>query len=226
MNTPLRHETVMEILRGSQFVFLRHGQISPNDGKRPEHLRFLVAEGIKQIQTLRLLFQETQFDVVYSSPHLADTSTLQRLGYHEPIVFGSLGSEKSPNNPITSVLSELGYVPLNEGYFQHKKTDEMKIFAQNALQHILQIILDKDLKGPAVMIVGHAVTLEFLLWALNSYIGEHLGFAQVQRMALETNLSEGSCLHLKIDANSNGHCELLPKPEPQQAELHHELAHA
>ncbi len=200
----------------STIVLARHGKAPKLFDEQRDGERMLNDKGIDQAKQLGQRIGTTNFDVVLSSPLKRVEDTLSIATGGRQYVINSVPELTIPDNsehPIMIMFNALSYSPMCK-YIEHPLGEQLKHYGRTALETILAR-LNTEKVGQKILIGGHAVLLNALVWAMADPLELEGGMnaSQLRIMALETSLGEceafeitlrlGSdtalCRHIKLD---------------------------
>jgi hypothetical protein len=114
----------------------------------------------------------------------------------------------NPEDPIQIMWAELGNTPLAR-YFEHRLGNSLKVWAQIALGDLMDGIETINDKVGTVLVGGHAILQNALLWAIAKAVAKECcwastGINTAEQMALEAILGEGEAFVLKFACHEAG----------------------
>lgn len=196
MNTPLLNQLV------SVLILARHGKAVAADGK-PDAERELNELGIRQAKALGLCIQNCGINAVLSSPlkRVMNTVRIATNGSGlsiRPIT--ELTCSDDPRDPLMVMWLELGNVPITR-YFAHDLGKHLKDWGRTALSAIIRELQNGG-SGQKVLIGGHALLQNALLWAISEdlFYNMRTNWRILEEMA-RTPLNEGEAFSVEFSGD-------------------------
>ncbi len=191
----------------SVLILARHGKAVAAEG-RPDAERKLNELGIAQANALGFSVQKLEIDIVLSSPLKRVVSTM-RTATNDTIPIhpvAELTCSDDPIDPIQIMWGKLGNVPISR-YFAEAAGEYLKVWGQTALGAIIRELQNGG-HDQKVLVGGHAVLQNALLWAISQSVSEDCwaaaGMDEVNEIACQNLLGEGEAFVLRFPSHEAG----------------------
>lgn len=195
---PTTGERIVTLIK--TIILARHGKAVKANPSDPDEARQLNQLGFEQAQKLGIKLKPYLFDQVVSSPlpRARMTMAIATCGRHVVHDIPALTCSTGQESPIEKMWGDLGNVPLTE-YFKHPLGNELKVWANTALNAILNAIGGGS--GKTVLVGGHALLQNALALTIATELHGHgiEDSTKASDMATAEILSEGEAFVLTLD---------------------------
>ncbi len=177
-------------------VIVRHAKAPKMSPDQPDEDRMVNQAGHDQAKKLAEKLQGFDFDIVLSSPlkRVKQTLAIATNGRY-PVTEVSELNCPPKGSSIDIMFNELGYVPLAK-YFEHPFGEHLKEYGRAAFAAVMRNL--PETPRQQVLVGGHAVLLNALVWATAEAMEEYFGagVAVAKKMALTEILNDAEAFRL------------------------------